>query len=627
LFSALCTSIAWVANILSASIKSIALRRFLPVLAISIQKNMKSSEDDAVRESVLKSLSFLVAKFVLGRKGAPDKKKKSSKKGKKEEEEGIGNNEEIDIIEEYEDEDEDEDGLEAIPEDEAEIMKVFRSSLGRRIPALAKKKIFVNKAEQKLIKDLESVETIKDLRAKYLPDYLKEFCDDWLFKLTEKDYSRRIHLVWKLFAEVDMDSFEQHLHAGASTSVRFVGIDSTKLGIIWSKYLKYCSEETTQSITKELQTTVSFSDNAESSTESEDSHEEGSVSDAGSTSSSTSKSSNFSQSQKDNAKQTRYRLINAKGKMLKNSDAWVQNQGILWWLIFPGVFDFCKREGDNNHFIFQNFAQINGRVFKGLFSNKHTFTASSKKRESGTDIGFNSLSWKSRLEDRKSMIDLGSLAGNLDERRMNELYPNDHPLAGRRKYGQSCNNKNFHGRVSVDRMVKEHECEIGQAALKSLLDSRAVICIDPGFVNTLGCIVALGRVDSETNQFKGDFKRVLMSSSGKYQNCGTNDHLLQRQKQDQSNPDPRLVSGKQQLRTKHSKTMDPMEYEKHYQLVLSDDYDYMMEANWSDENLKAAANLTRQKQRFWDNFRMDLWATVESLHVELGIHVLMYLIL
>ena len=95
----------------AASCKTIAATRFLPALATTVERNLSSKSPTVARAKILSSLSLLVAKVVLGKRGAPLKFDDSDDQDEEEEEEQEDDEEEEDD-EEDDDADEEEDANE-----------------------------------------------------------------------------------------------------------------------------------------------------------------------------------------------------------------------------------------------------------------------------------------------------------------------------------------------------------------------------------------------------------------------------------------------------------------------------------------------------------------------------------
>jgi hypothetical protein len=65
------------------------------------------------------------------------------------------------------------------------------------------------------------------MRAQYLPHYLRPVADEWKKKISENSYAN-IGLVWKLFADVNAVEYVQHLVPTPNAKGRYTAIDPTR---------------------------------------------------------------------------------------------------------------------------------------------------------------------------------------------------------------------------------------------------------------------------------------------------------------------------------------------------------------------------------------------------------------
>jgi len=557
-------------------------RNFFRVLVKNVQFQILQTNPNLNRSLVF-TLAVAICKFALGRKGVPDKNRGDEDD---EGEEEIVDNVDPEDGEEFEEDDE-------IAETDLSSVKAFKSCIQKRVASLVyKKNITISAEEQELITSLEGYESIQNLRNKYLPEYLLVLCDEWQRKLTEKKYGT-FPLVWRMFGETNIstETMVQHIHPGSKTGPKSCQLTNTRLAVIWCTFLKkHSNDKTFNSWIREREyKLVDKLTESAAEDETESYLTEAEVS-----------------SQRDSIFQGNYKTI------LKGSDQWGRSPDLLWRTIFPGIFEL----GDvrSGKLRFQYSGRTNGLNFRGMFANPNSFTASSKTTDD--QKGYNSKSWRSRLPEGKSKINIADLAGTLDADKMNETVNIVHQgeTFELPKFGGSCNNKNFHGKIYIDGMVKKGECETGLEAAKELFNDRSIMEMDAGFVLSLGVTVSEGKINEETNEYEGKFKRYKMSSKGRYQNSGIDDHLAQRQKRDNENEEIKV--GRQHLYENNCQMMDPTEYQKHIDAVNSDSTRILMDDSWSMEKLKALGHRDVLAQRFWSNFKNNLLAIAESNHRE-----------
>ena len=85
------------------------------------------------------------------------------------------------------------------------------------------------KSEKEFVGQLVNLwrgKSFEDMRATFLPVYLRPLVDKWKAKLSAKKYAH-IGLVWKLFADVNHDEFVQKLVPTPNTKGRYTRVTST----------------------------------------------------------------------------------------------------------------------------------------------------------------------------------------------------------------------------------------------------------------------------------------------------------------------------------------------------------------------------------------------------------------
>ena len=149
--------------------------------------------------------------------------------------------------------------------------------------------------------------------------------------------------------------------------------------------------------------------------------------------------------------------------------AWTPHGSYLWDLIFPGIEPFEVKSNGRLEFLYC--AQVDAYQIKPLFAKKLTRTASYSA------TGYNSKSWKSRLDDN-GMIALADLIGNRDPK-----------LKTR---GRSSLKNTFKGFLPLEKALLMDAIEGGMDMARNVVDDRLLVSIDPGSVNLAGILLMFG---------------------------------------------------------------------------------------------------------------------------------------
>ena len=278
--------------------------------------------------------------------------------------------------------------------------------------------------------------------------------------------------------------------------------------------------------------------------------------------------------------------------MVADLVTWTRHLDVLWQFLLPGLFEFEQKAGQNVKFLY--FGSTNGYVFHGHFAKTNTSTASSSKKIGEGE--YNSDSWKSQLPPGETKLDLGKLMGivEAEERR-----------------------RKWTGLIPIDSMVAKSQLKTGLDVARALFTDTAVISIDTGFVNMVGAVAAFGEVMTKTGEdgqeifdgFKGEFKRYLVKSRGKYSATGT-DALINDRIEEMSNKHTEAMA---KLSENHGRVMKAADYEKFAEAFRQEAPD-LLETNSAEATKKQKQKKARLTQRYYSNFRNTLLALADALY-------------
>ena len=515
----------------AGSCKSMALNRFLPCLSIAVRRKLeKQYPRPEIQPEFLAEVGKTVAKYAIGRKGVPVTMTEA---------EQAENDLETDDVEDAND----------------DALALFRNSLEQI------KRSFANRKERNwkplCVQEIKILDCLRgmildEVRTMYLPPYLAPLVNEWKRKLSEKSYAR-IPLAWRLFWDIDTEDFVQHLCPQASAASSFVNFTTTRLAMAWSAFLSSQTEDNARRIAHTLTSWVDSNDII------------------------TAPKSSFCRGK-------------ANAKLKTDRHIWTQHPDVLWRFLFPGIFD-TYRFGRHTHLKFLNFIGTNGIEVQGLFANTRTFTGTSKTTAKAK--GYNSRSWKSRLDPGDQQISLATLVG-------------DFPVVdGSPKVTVSCSDS-FRGLIPIDAMVKNSTLRIGWEETKALFDNRVIFAVDPGVTNMITAVATLVRLESPKDPVSASVIKFSVSAKDYYEKAGVND--LKR-----NSSSAKLQADLKDLHSCHSCTVDPVDYQLHVE-AFNKVAPELMERSHAPDALESKWQRRRREQRFMTNLTNLFLAHTEALH-------------
>jgi len=595
--------LAQYAKQITGNIYTLVNLQFFPVLKRLVSRILASQFGNSCRPRVLSSFARIVTKFMLGRQGKPANNR---------------NDDELAEVEIIVDDDptkvQDESEIE---DDELTSIEVFREKVTSLIGSLKKDKIFLKAMEKDLVKRLQSVKSIEELRKIYLPEYLAPLCDEWKRKLTENKYEK-LHLVWRMFSEsnqakyiqqsfpkvaldpnTDDSLFVQQLCPQAHVDPKYALITSTILATIWCAFIKHkllkkkSSDESIQQfqLRQEEYEQLDFQYRLAKSFVTDFLHPLREEIRNGNP------HINFEHKETVIASSDLLKVEDANCVLVRSHTQWVKHSDFLWRFLFPGIFTYSSSRNRRERFM--NSATMNGRELHGLFAKLNTYTKSSKSTPEKE--GYNIRNCLSQLQDATSQVNIASLAGNMNQEKLQN------------GNGMSANNHNWKGIVPIESLIEKKTVEIGLEPAKELFQNRVIIPLDLGLVNDIGLTAVLGNFVAD-NSFDGKFKKILYSSDSRYKNAGIDRHLQQRQQEDANSLD--YQNGVENLQQNSARTMNVDQFKKHMDAFKSEMTTNLVNYNWKKDKLKLKQRLNIEKQRYWDNIKNDLLATTEALHEE-----------
>jgi hypothetical protein len=251
---------------------------------------------------------------------------------------------------------------------------------------------------------------------------------------------------------------------------------------------------------------------------------------------------------------------------------WQQEvQDKIWSAVFPFIDVFSE---DKKLQFFLHSSKIDSDTMHCLFVNPRTSTA----KRNGS--GYNSRNWRCRLLDGESKINIDQLTGTHSE-------------------------KDFKGMINLENAISKDEIHLSRNNASEFVTDRCIFAIDPGIVNAVGLIGALGRLDA-AGRFTGEFVKKLISTDSYYQTTGVNDAVVSA---NQNGKELKLDMSKN-----HGRTMDPVAYENVRESYSSAITNCWMHDQNGREKRRQYQRLQSREQSFWAQLVNFIFAASKELH-------------
>ena len=336
-----------VIQLLVGNLKTLAVMNVKRVLAIDVRRKIEA-EHPAIHGKFARDVARLTAAMVLGRDG------RTTRYTKEEDDE----DDEDDAAEETDEDDaadkDDEDGA-ALADDAGSTKGLTMTRYWELLGRYLGRARGTTAADAAFLAGLKAASpTIAALRAKFLPATLAPFVDEWKQKVSAEKYAN-MGRVWRFFADVNMGGFVQHLFPTPSVAGRFWQVTTTRLAIVWTRYLQSLDQN------GRLEAKCLLDE------------------------------------------ETLVRLGHPLDKLPRTPAAWTPHPVALWNLVFPGISAFVdERAARGNKVKFLHYAQADAYTIRCFFAKL--------KCPWKTEDGKPARSWRSRV-DSHGKVDLAALAG------------------------------------------------------------------------------------------------------------------------------------------------------------------------------------------------------------------------